>query len=55
LNINICSSNDALGDGLFTPTPLIEFLSMPLGEQMLQMSDIMHKGKHQSQISKGLP
>ncbi len=43
LDVNVCSSNDAYGDGLSTPTPPIEFLSMPLGEQLLQMSNTSHK------------
>ncbi len=34
-NVNVCSSNDVLGDGFSTPTPPTKFLNMPLGEQLL--------------------
>ncbi len=54
-SVNIFSSSDASRDGLSTPTlsPPIEFLSMPLGEQMLQMSNIVCKGKNPSHVLEG--
>ncbi len=56
-HVNVCFSNDASSDGVFTPTPSppIELLNMPLGEQMLQMSNIVCKGKCPSHILEGFP
>ncbi len=54
-SVNIFSSSDASRDGLSTPTlsPPIELLNMPLGEQMLQMSNIVCKGKNPSHVLEG--
>jgi hypothetical protein len=43
LGVNVCSSSDASSDGLSTQTLLTKFLSMFLGEQMLQMSNTMQR------------
>ncbi len=55
LDVNVYSFNDVSGNGLSTHTPPTKFLNMPLGEQMLQMSDTMCKSKHSSHILEGFP
>jgi hypothetical protein len=51
-NVNVHSSNDPLGDGLFTLAPPTKFVNMPFGEQLLQVFDIMHKSKCPSHFKK---
>jgi hypothetical protein len=55
LDVNVCSSSHASNDGLSTPTPLTKFLNMPLGEQLLQVFNLVYKGKHPSHILRGFP
>ncbi len=37
------------------PTPPTKFLNMPLGEQLVQEFDIVHKSKRPSHLLEGLP
>ncbi len=54
-NVNVCFYSDVLSDGLSTPTPPTKFLTMPLGEQLFQLFNIVCKGKHPSHIEEGFP
>lgn len=48
----VCSSSDVSNNDLFTFAPPIDFVNMPLGEQLLQVSNTMHKGKSPFHFSK---
>jgi hypothetical protein len=51
----VYSLNVVLGDGLPTPSPPTKFMNMLLCEQLLQVFDIVCKGKSPFHFSKGVP
>jgi hypothetical protein len=50
----VYSLNVVLGDGLPTPSPPTKFMNMLLCEQLLQVFDIVCKGKCPFHFSKGV-